>query len=118
MTTGAIGRLRVDGPKNQVIAHGDTLYLRGMVAERRINSMSSQTEQILAKVEKCLQAAGSSKERILQATVYLSDMSRKEEMNAVWAAWMPPEHEPARVTVGVELSSPETLIEIIVVAAR
>ena len=116
--SGKISRARGNGIKNQIIEYGGLVFLRGLVALWKTDSVADQTRQILARIDECLAAAGTSKTRILQATVYLSDMSRKEEMNEVWAEWMPPEHEPARVTVGVTLSSPETLVEILVTAAQ
>lgn len=113
-----IRRSRVDGAKNQIIEHGGVVYLRGIVAERKVDSVAEQTRQILARIDKHLAAAGTSKARILQATVYLADMTRKADMDRVWSDWMPAEHEPARATVGVVLSSPETLVEIMVSAAK
>lgn len=115
--SGDIRRERGNGEKNQIIHYNGLVFLRGLVALRKVDSVADQTRQVLARVDECLALAGTSRTRILQATVYLSDMSRKEEMNAVWAEWMPAEFEPARVTVGVTLSSPETLVEIMVTAA-
>lgn len=115
--SGPIKRSRVDGDKNQVIECGGFIFLRGLVALDKSDSVAGQTEQILSRIDKCLESAGTSKARILQATVYLADMSRKEEMDRVWSAWMDPQYEPARATVGVILSTPETLVEIMVIAA-
>ena len=65
-----------------------------------------------------LAEAGSDKSHLLSATIYLSDMSRKEEMNKVWQGWMDPKNPPARATVGVDLGGPNVLVEIMVIAAR
>ncbi len=116
--TKEIKRTKLDAVKNQAVEYAGLVFLRGIVAEDRSATLAGQTRQVLAKIEDHLERAGSSKTRILQATVYLSDMSRKEEMNEIWYQWMPPEHEPARVTVGVNLSSAETLVEIMVTAAK
>ena len=50
--------------------------------------------------------------------VYISDMSKKEEMNDAWHAWVDPENVPTRATVGTVLGSPDTLVEIVVSAAQ
>lgn len=113
-----VERKRLGASKNQAIEFAGLVFLRGIVAEDKSGTVADQTRQILMKIEKNLEAAGSSKTRILQATVYLSDMGRKSEMNEVWYQWMDPEHEPARVTVGVELWTPETLVEIMIIAAK
>lgn len=39
-------------------------------------------------------------------------------MNAVWDAWVPQGHTPARATVEARLATPAHKVEIMVVAAR
>ena len=56
--------------------------------------------------------------RLLTAMIYLSDMSKKAEMNEAWIDWMDPNNPPARATVGTVLGTPDTLIEIVVSAAK
>ncbi len=64
-----------------------------------------------------LREAGSDESRLLSATVYLTDISKKDEMNEVWNAWICPEHWPQRACVQVGLS-PGVPVEITVIAAR
>jgi enamine deaminase RidA (YjgF/YER057c/UK114 family) len=79
--------------------------------------MATQTRATLAVIEAALSEAGSSKARILSATVYISDMNFKAAMDAVWTAWIPEGGWPQRACIEVGLS-PGTLVEIAVVAAR
>ena len=79
--------------------------------------MAGQTRQILNLIDKHLTDAGTSKHRLLSAVVYLADMSRKEELNAVWSAWIDPANPPVRACVGTQLSAATTLVEIMVTAA-
>jgi enamine deaminase RidA (YjgF/YER057c/UK114 family) len=45
-------------------------------------------------------------------------MSKKEEMNAAWLAWLADEDLPARATIGVaDLGDPRRLIEVTAIAA-
>ena len=63
-----------------------------------------------------LTKAGSGKTGLVQATVYLSDISNKPEMDSVWCDWIGPEENwPQRACIGVELED-RYLIEIVVVA--
>ena len=61
--------------------------------------------------------AGSDREHMLSATVYVRDMKDFAAMNAVWDAWVPEGHAPARACVEARMARPELLVEISVVAA-
>jgi enamine deaminase RidA (YjgF/YER057c/UK114 family) len=65
-----------------------------------------------------LSSVGSSRERILQATILLGDMAHFDEMNAVWGAWITRDHTPGRACYQATLNRPTLGIEIIIVAAR
>jgi enamine deaminase RidA (YjgF/YER057c/UK114 family) len=80
-------------------------------------SLQDQTRQVLARIEQNLRDAGSDKTRLLSATVYLADISRKAEMDEVWNEWIGPEHWPQRACVQAGLS-PGVLVEITAIAAR
>ena len=80
-------------------------------------SVQEQTRQVLARIEQNLADADSDKTRLLSATVYLSDISRKAEMDEVWNEWIGPEHWPQRACVQAGLAL-NTLVEITVIAAR
>ncbi len=73
---------------------------------------------ILALLEETLSDAGSSKERILSVQIFLTDISKIGEMNAVWDQWVAKGHAPARATVEAKLASPDYGIEITAVAAK
>ena len=51
-------------------------------------------------------------------SVYISDMSQKPAMNEAWEAWLSPGNHPTRACVCCELGSPQTLVEIVVNAAK
>lgn len=101
----------------RVVIHGGVAYLSGIVAEDKSADVAGQTRQILARIDRHLADAGTSRHRILAATIWLADMSRKEDLNAVWSQWIDPANPPVRACVGATLSSPSTLVEIMVTAA-
>ena len=102
---------------SRAVVHNVTVYLCGQVAEDRSADITGQTETMLAKVDALLESVGSSRERILSATIYIRDMKDFAAMNAVWDAWIPAGHAPARACVEARMASPELLVEISVIAA-
>jgi enamine deaminase RidA (YjgF/YER057c/UK114 family) len=113
----AITRHNVGSRLSQAVVHGDTVYLAGQVAPDPSPGVKGQTEQILKKVDGLLAAAGSSKSKLLSATVWLANMGTYDEMNQAWEAWVDPANTPARATVEARLASPKYLVEIAVIAA-
>lgn len=103
---------------HEVVEANGTLYLSGVVAGDLSAGMTGQTEQTLTRIDEVLASAGSDRSRIASATIYITDMSLKDEMNEVWAQWTSPEHRPARATVAVADLGRNVLIEISCVAVR
>ncbi len=80
-------------------------------------TVAEQTQVTLAQLEANLLEAGSAKERIVEAVVYLTDMNKKAEMDAVWCDWIPSDGWPNRACVGTALA-PGDLVEIKVTALK
>ncbi len=109
------------GPRmSQAVIHNRTIYLAGQVASRTPGgSVIDQTRDILSKIDILLEQASSDKSKILSATIWLTDMTKFDEMNAVWEAWVVPGATPARATVATpELASPDFQVEISIIAAQ
>jgi enamine deaminase RidA (YjgF/YER057c/UK114 family) len=108
------------GPRmSQVVAHGDTIYLAGVVANKAAGeSVTKQTQEVLSIIDSHLKKAGSDKSKLLTATIYLTDMKTFAEMNAVWDGWVSAGNTPARATVEARLAAPKYNVEIMVTAAR
>lgn len=108
------------GPRmSQAVVYNNTVYLAGQVAHRATGkSVAEQTQDILETIDKKLASAGSDKSKILSAQIFLADISKFNEMNKVWDAWVAPGHTPARATVEAKLAAPEFTVEIMVVAAK
>jgi enamine deaminase RidA (YjgF/YER057c/UK114 family) len=107
------------GPRmSGAVVHGDTVYLAGQVANASAGkSVTEQTREILATIDRYLAQAGTDKSKLLSANIWLTDMATFGEMNAVWDAWVAPGHTPARATVEAKLAAPQYKVEIMVVAA-
>src|SRR5712672_571428 len=108
------------GPRmSQVVVHGNTVYLAGVVANKAAQgSVTEQTKEILGIIDGHLAKAGSDKSKLLSATIYITDMKNFAEMNAVWDSWVSAGNTPARATVEAKLAAPQYSVEIMVIAAR
>ncbi len=108
------------GPRmSQIVIHGDTVYLAGVVAnEPADKSVAQQTKNILDTIDGYLAKAGSDKTKILSAQIFLADISTFADMNSEWDKWVPKGHTPARATTEAKLAAPPYKVEIMVVAAK
>ena len=102
---------------SQIVIHGDTIYLAGQVAADASADITVQTQQVLQKVDDLLAEAGSDNSKVLSAQIWIASMGHFAAMNAVWDAWVPDGHAPARACIEARLASPDLLVEVGIVAA-
>ncbi len=110
-----ITRIDTSARMSKIVKHNGVAYLCGQVGEGE--SVADQTRDCLARIDALLTKAGSSREQILQAVIWLADMSDFADMNAVWDAWVPEGHAPARACGEARLARDVLKVEIIVTAA-
>jgi enamine deaminase RidA (YjgF/YER057c/UK114 family) len=113
-----IQRLHVGPRMSEVAIHNGVVYLAGQVADDPSQDIRGQTAQVLAAVDRLLAEAGSSKARILQATIFIASMDEFAAMNSVWDAWVVPGQTPPRATVQAALARPQYRVEVKVIAAQ
>ena len=114
----SINRIQVGDRMSQAVVHGNMVITAGQVAQRAAGaSVADQTRDILAKIDELLAEGGTSKEKLIQATIWLSDIGSFAEMNEVWDAWVAPGCAPVRACVESKLASPKFTVEIQVSAA-
>ena len=115
----AIERHDVGPRMSKAVVHGNTVYLAGIVADNpKGKSVVEQTKDIVGQIDALLKKAGTDKTKLLSANIWITDMARFNEMNAVWDAWVSPGNTPARATVEAKLATPDYKVEIMVVAAK
>jgi len=110
-----ITRIETGTRMSKIVKHNGVAYLCGQTSDAP--TVAEQTQVILEKVEDLLAKAGSDKTRILQCVIWLSDMADFTEMNAVWDAWVPEGHAPARACGEAKLARDVLKVEMIVTAA-
>ncbi|MEI8671967.1 RidA family protein [Vibrio sp. SA48] len=84
---------------SRIVKHNGVIYLCGQVCADATKGITEQTQTMLDKVEELLLEAGSDKEHMLSATIYLKDMKDFQAMNEVWDTWVPEGHAPARACI-------------------
>jgi len=112
-----ITRMETTSRMSRIVIHNNTVFLCGQVADNPEKDIVNQTKTMLAKVDTLLDQAGSGREHILSATIYLRDIKDFDQMNSVWDIWVPKEKAPARACVEARLADPDLLVEISVIAA-
>jgi enamine deaminase RidA (YjgF/YER057c/UK114 family) len=113
-----IKRIQSSPRMSQAVVHGGLVYLAGQVAQdANATTVATQTKAILDQIDRLLAEAGTSKERLLSASIWLTDMTTFDQMNEVWDKWVAKGAAPARATVEARLARPAFLVEIAVIAA-
>mgnify|MGYP000001703529 FL=1 len=110
-----IERIDTGARMSKIVKHNGVAYLCGQVGDG--DTVAEQTRDCISRIEALLAKAGSSPDRMLQAVIWLADMADFAEMNAVWDAWVPQGHAPARACGEARLARDVLKVEIIVTAA-
>ena len=112
-----IERIECGARMSGAVVYNGLVWLAGQVGTPGA-SVTEQTKDALAEVDRLLALAGSDKTRILSAQIWLADMADFAEMNAVWDGWVPQGATPARATGEAKLTAPGYRVEVIVTDAQ
>ncbi len=114
----AIQRQLTNERMSQIVSHNGIVYLAGQVGDDFNAGVEQQTRDVLANIERLLDLAGTDKQHLLSATIYLNDIEAHfAGMNSVLDQWLPKGAAPARATVEAKMAKPSILVEISIVAA-
>jgi len=113
-----IERLETKQRMSRIVKHNGTIYLCGQVCADATQGIKEQTQTMLDKVDSLLEQAGSDRNHILSATIYIKDMADFAHMNEVWDSWVNEGYAPARACVQASMARDVLLVEISVVAAE
>ena len=89
---------------SSAVKAGNLLFLSGMTGEGE--DTETQIRSVFEKIKKTLEEADSCMEKVVAATVYLTDLNdRPEYLNPIWREYFP-ENPPTRTCVQAGLSPP------------
>jgi 2-iminobutanoate/2-iminopropanoate deaminase len=109
------------GPYSQAVRANGFVFLSGQIAldpkTQQIveGNASVQAERVLENLKGVVEAAGSSMQRVVKATVFLADMNDFAAVNEVYSRYFVT-HPPARSTVEVSKLPRNARVEIDLIA--
>ncbi len=109
------------GPYSQAVKANGLVYTSGQIALDPATgnlvdgSFEEQVHRVFRNLEAVLKEAGSSFDRVLKATVYVTDLGNFQALNTIYAEYFG-DHKPARTTVGVSQLPKGGAVEIDLVA--
>jgi 2-iminobutanoate/2-iminopropanoate deaminase len=110
------------GPYSQAVKANGLIFTAGQVAfdpatgQLVEGDVARQTTRVMENLRAIVEAAGSSLDRALKATVYLKDMNDFAAMNEVYARYFPA-NPPARSTVEAARLPRDVRVEIDLIVA-
>lgn len=110
------------GHYSQAVVHNGVVYVAGQLPKNPDDpaappqDAAGQTHQVFANVARILEAAGSSLNRVLQVTIFVTDIALWSQVNEAFAEIMG-DHRPARAVVPIAELHGGYLLEVLVVAA-
>lgn len=111
------------GPYSQAVLANGFLYVSGQIpinpatGDLTIDSVKSETEQVMRNLSAVLIEAGFEFSNILKTTIFLSDMALFAEVNEVYGSYFESDF-PARETVAVKGLPKGVNVEISVIAYK
>ncbi len=105
------------GPYSQAIVAGGFVFTAGQVGidpqtgELAPGGIAAQAEQAMHNLAAILDAAGTSLDRVVKTTIFLTEIAHFTAVNEIYGRLMPPPH-PSRSTVAVRELPKGALVEI------
>ncbi|MDQ6766513.1 MAG: Rid family detoxifying hydrolase [Candidatus Eremiobacteraeota bacterium] len=87
------------------------------VAGRLADGLAAQAEQVFCNLGHVLNAAGSSFDKVVKASIFLADLQHFAEVNVIYERHVGA-HRPARTTVGCGALPMGALIEVDIIATK
>ena len=113
----------LDNDLCQAVVAGNTVYLRGQVAQDldtresvAIGDAAGQAEKAMANIDMLLKESGSRLEHICKVTIYLTDIRYREAVYRVVGRWLKGVYPVSTGLTVPELARPEWVVEIDVIA--
>ena len=113
----------LDNDLCQAVVAGNTVYLRGQVAQDletresvALGDPAGQAEKAMANVDMLLKECGSRLDHICKITIYLTDIRYREAVYRVVGRWLKGVYPVSTGLTVPALARPEWLVEIDVIA--
>ena len=110
------------GPYSQAVIANSLLFCSGQIAidpatgQLVSGGIEEQTDQVLKNLSAILVGAGSSSEKIVMTTIFLTDIAHGKLVNERYGEFVSKSKPPARQTVAVKGLPSGAIVEISVIA--
>lgn len=110
------------GPYSQAICFNGILYASGQIpinpdtGDLVENDIEKQTRQVLKNIDAVLLQAGTTKDKIVKTTIFITNINNSSQVNDIYADYFKGTIFPARSTVEVSALPKGALVEIEVIA--
>ncbi|MEW6012845.1 MAG: RidA family protein [Elusimicrobiales bacterium] len=110
------------GPYSQAVKSGNFIFVSGQLPidpsnQQMPQTVSEQTEICIKNIKNILESAGFSIKDIVKTTVFMTDLSKFNEMNSKYAEFFD-SNPPARATVEVKALPKGATVEIEAIAVK
>lgn len=111
------------GPYNQAIENEGLIFVSGQLpidmetGDLVVDDIKAATKASITNIQSILEEAGSSLEKVLKTTVFVTDVTDFDDINGVYAEFFV-DHKPARSLVEVAALPKGAPIEIEVIATK
>jgi len=111
---------KIIGPRmSKIVECNEVIYFSGIVPLDKTGDVKVQTTEVLSIAKELFDEAGTNKENLLRAEIYVKDINRDfKAFNEIWDNWVSTKNPPARACVEANMSTPQTLVEIIFTAIK
>ena len=114
-----ITRKKVGSRMSKIVEYNGVIYFAGIVPVNKDVDVKGQTLEVLSIAHELFEEAGTNKENLLRAEIYVKDIDRDfKDFNEIWDEWVSKENPCARACVEASMSTPQTLVEIIFTAVK
>ena len=98
---------------------GNRIYLSGLLGHTSdtLGDVTAQTREVMSRIRKMLEVNGYTADHVVDAVVYLTDLTQFSKMNEEYRAVFGKDF-PARATVGTGLMAEGAVVEIMVTAVK
>lgn len=112
-------RKQVNERMSRMVEHNNTIYFAGIVSDDKTLDIKGQAVRVLEMAQERFEEAGTNKDNILRAEIFVKDIYRDfQNFNVIWDEWVSKENPPARACVEANMASTPTLVEIVFTAAK
>ena len=110
------------GPYSQAVKYGELVFCSGQIGLNPENGeleegLEGQANRVIKNLEGVLMASGSNLAKVLQTTIYITNMEDYGKVNEIYATYFKNEPLPARATVEVSNLPKGALVEISCIAS-